>query len=444
MRVQAIAMPTDWSLLSGPLPAAVTLLGLASAVFLLARQGRAWWLYRVAPVIVGAILVTAAAVGFVDRVWRPFPDALPLPVVGWITVAVAAAGLGAVRGLPVRARWRRPAGAALAAVLVVLTAAVQVNIYFGQYPAVRNAIGLAPRNVVHLADVTARRPVVVDRPGDGALLKGWKPPADMPAAGRLAQIHIPGTRSGFRARDGWVWLPPAYLASSHPRLPVLILLAGQPGRPGDWFDGGRLDTVLNAFAARHRGLAPVVVIPDDLGGPLANPLCMDSRLGRAETYLTVDVPAWIRQNLQVDPDTDRWAVGGYSHGGTCALQLAVRRPDLFPTFVDVSGQREPTLGGGVRRTVDVAFGGDAAAFHAVNPLDTLATRRFPHTLGVLAVGRDDRDYGPQQRDVRRACRQAGMRVEWVTVPGGHNWTAWKAGFTRGLDLIGSRLGFGAS
>jgi enterochelin esterase-like enzyme len=392
-------------------------------------------------------------------VWRPFPDALPLPVVSWITVAVAAVGLGAVRvfegagpfgrrnttapRLPVRARWRRRAWAALAAALVVLDAATQINIFFGQYPAVRNAIGLSPRNVVHLADVTARRPVVENGPR-GGLVRGWKPPADMPPTGRLAQIHIPGTRSGFRARNGWVWLPPAYLASRHPRLPLLVLLAGQPGRPGDWFDGGRLDTVLNAFAVRHRGLAPVVVIPDDLGAPLANPLCMDSRLGRAETYLTVDVPAWIHQNLQVDRDTDHWAIGGYSHGGTCALQLAVRRPDLFPTFVDVSGQREPTLGGGVTRTVDLAFGGDAAAFRAVNPLDTLATRQFPHTLAVLAVGRDDRDYWPQQRDVRRACQRAGMRVEWVTVPGGHSWTAWKAGFTRGLDLIGSRLGLGAS
>jgi hypothetical protein len=78
---------------------AVTLLGITGAVFLLARRGRAWWWLRVVPVTVGTILVTAIAVGFVDRVWRPFPDALPRPVIGWIAVAVAAVGLGVVRSL---------------------------------------------------------------------------------------------------------------------------------------------------------------------------------------------------------------------------------------------------------------------------------------------------------------------------------------------------------
>jgi len=32
-------------------------------------------------------------------------------------------------------------------------------------------------------------------------------------------------------------------------------------------------------------------VPDDLGSPVANPLCLDSRLGRVHTYLTRDVPA---------------------------------------------------------------------------------------------------------------------------------------------------------
>lgn len=35
---------------------------------------------------------------------------------------------------------------------------------------------------------------------------------------------------------------------------------------------------MDAYAAAHDGLAPVVV--DHLGAPLSNPLCMDSRLGR--------------------------------------------------------------------------------------------------------------------------------------------------------------------
>jgi len=187
-------------------------------------------------------------------------------------------------------------------------------------------------------------------------------------------------------------LPPAYLTSQRPLLPVLVVLSGQPSSPRDWLDGGRLAAVLDRHAAAHDGLAPVVVMPDPLGSTLANPLCLDSRLGRVQTYLSVDVPAWIRASLQVDPDPHSWAVAGSSAGGTCALQLALTAPRVYPTFLDIAGQTEPTLGSRAR-TVAAAFGGDTAAFTAVNPLDLLAHHRYPDTAGFFIVGRGDAVYG---------------------------------------------------
>jgi S-formylglutathione hydrolase FrmB len=197
--------------------------------------------------------------------------------------------------------------------------------------------------------------------------------------------------------------------------------------------------VLDGYARRHGGRAPVVVVPDDLGAQTANPLCLDSRLGRAAGYLTRDVPQWIRRQLTVDADPARWAVGGYSHGGTCALQLAVGHPDVYPTFIDVSGQAEPTLGDR-DRTVQAAFGGDADAFRRVNPLDVLQHRRLPRLFGVLVAGLADRRYLPQQRAVRGACESAGMTVEWAELPGGHTWAVWGPGLALGLDRIAGRLG----
>jgi enterochelin esterase-like enzyme len=61
-------------------------------------------------------------------------------------------------------------------------------------------------------------------------------------------------------------------------------------------------------------------------------------------------------------------------------------------------------------------------------------------FGVLVAGTDDRDYLPQQREVRRACQSAGMTVEWVELPGGHNWAVWGPGLATGLDRITGRLG----
>jgi S-formylglutathione hydrolase FrmB len=169
---------------------------------------------------------------------------------------------------------------------------------------------------------------------------------------------------------------------------------------------------------------------------------MDSRLGRVETYLSVDVPAWIRTHLQVNTDPRAWAIAGFSQGGTCALQLAVRTPWVYPTFLDISGQDEPTLGTRTR-TVDAAFRGDAPAFARVNPLVLLATNRYAASAGTIVVGREDRVYRAQQQHVFAACRAAGMDVRFLELPGGHTWHVWAPGLERSLPWLGARLGLTA-
>ena len=101
---------------------------------------------------------------------------------------------------------------------------------------------------------------------------------------------------------------------------------------------------MDAYAAEHNGIAPVVVMPDASGGQVDNPLCTDSNLGKVGTYLSQDVPNAIKSQLLVDPRPQRWTVGGFSYGGTCALQLAARYPDIFPTFLNFAGEEEPSLG----------------------------------------------------------------------------------------------------
>jgi S-formylglutathione hydrolase FrmB len=216
---------------------------------------------------------------------------------------------------------------------------------------------------------------------------------------------------------------------------VLVLIPGQPGGPEDWLLAGRLARVMDAFAAAHDGLAPVVVVPDVTGSPVGNSLCMDSRLGAAETYLAEDVPAWAAANLQVD--VTHLAIGGFSFGGTCALQLAVRRPEVYPTFLDVSGQAEPTLGDPAL-TVQTAFGGDVAAFRRVNPLDELSSMHLPGTAGTIAVGRDDPVFRPQAEQVAIASRAAGITVALEEFPGGHSWATASAALTTALPWISGR------
>jgi S-formylglutathione hydrolase FrmB len=261
----------------------------------------------------------------------------------------------------------------------------------------------------------------------------------MPAHGSVAEAVIPGVRSGFLARPGWVYVPPAYLTGNPPLLPVLVLIGGQPGDSKDWQNGGAVADKMDAWANAHGGLAPVVVMPDALGGQFDNPLCMDSALGRSDTYLTQDLVVWMAGSMKVNPDHAHWAVGGYSFGGTCALQLAVAHRDLFATFFDVSGQESPTLGSRAR-TVQATFGGDVAAFAKVDPLQELASGQYTATAGYVAVGAQDSMYRPQAATVAAAARKAGMTITYKEFPGRHDWSVWGPAFADAIPWLATRMG----
>jgi S-formylglutathione hydrolase FrmB len=372
----------------------------------------------------------------VNNVWRPFPDLLPFPLVAWSWVALAGLLLAAARQVLART-WPRRAAAIAAGVLVLAAAGNQVNGYFQAYPSLRVALApwLDPKPV-YTGSVRVGEDVA--RPGQ-AVQGIWRPPRGMPAAGAVYQVDIPGVRSGFAARPGYLYLPPAYLAAPRPQLPVLVLLGGQPGEPRAWVDSGQVQAVMDAFARHHDGLAPVVVIPDDLGSTFANPLCLNSRLGQVQTYLTADVPAWVTSHLQVRPPGRGWAVAGFSEGGTCAIQLATQAPRLYRFFIDISGQAGPTLGSRAR-TISAAFGGDAAAFARVNPAAVLARTRFPGSAGVFVAGQSDRTYTPQQRAMYAAARRAGMTVTLMYLPGGHDWRVWGGGLAHNVAWLAGVLG----
>ncbi|MFD9890164.1 alpha/beta hydrolase [Amycolatopsis sp. NPDC059027] len=428
----------DISVIDGWLPVVVVVLGVAGAVALLARRGRSWWLKVVPAVTAGTVVACVLVEWLLGSVLRLFPDALPLTVVLW-----GGAGLWAL-GLAVASLWRTPwwrrLAAVCGAVLVLLTSVAGINTYYGQYPTIRAVLGVDPVNEVAMAHLPAPVPEPVPPRQGRALRDFWRPPPDLRRSGVLVKMPIPAVKAAFTpSRPAYIYLPPAYFAPNRPLLPVLMLLHGQPGAPADWVRGGQLSTMMDGYAATHHGIAPVVVMPDTTGGHFANPLCLDSRLGAAETYLAEDVPAWIRANLQIDPAPRHWAVAGSSYGGTCALQLAVRRPQLFPSFVDISGEDEPTLGSH-RRTVDEAFGGDERKFTEINPIDVLGRVKLPGSAGILTVGEGDTAGMVQQRKVLEACRRNGLPVHLIKVGGAHNWFAWNAGMVRSLDWLGKRLG----
>ena len=436
-RVQDAAGPLDWSLLSGAVPAVITVLGAAALLGLCFSRRRSWWwLWGPVALLVSAALAWLIVIA-VDDWWQPFPDGLPRTSAVWIGVALLGVVLALFR-IPAL-RWRGRLATVVAALLVVVLSAAQINKEFAEYPTLRAAPGPWQAKVGTLAGGDQNKVPTVDVPAGQALDQVWNPPANLPAQGTLSRADIPGTLSHFAARQAYVYLPPAYQANPRPLLPVLVLTAGQPGSPDDWITAGQLVSVMDKFASEHRGLAPVVAVVDPLGSQFANTLCMDSKIAKVQTYLAKDVPAWVDSHLQTGTGRKAWSIGGLSFGGTCALQLAVNAPQVYGSFLDISGQNEPTLGSR-SQTVNEAFGGDSAAFAAVNPLDVLKHTRFPDTAGALVVGSGDSTYAPQQREVLAACRQAGMTTTWLELPGGHSWEVWRPGLVDELPWLAEQTG----
>ncbi|MGH4030175.1 alpha/beta hydrolase [Actinomycetota bacterium Odt1-20B] len=427
--------PLDWSLVTGAVPLVVEILGAAGLAVLLFSRDRRWWLRWLPVAVVLTVLLTYLVKLVVDDWWQPFPDKLPSDVLFWIGVALLGVLLAVFR-MPTL-RWRGRLGAVVAGVLVVVLGCSEINIHYDNYPTLRTMLG--PEGTVSLKDATGTKEKTLDVPEGEPISAVWKAPKDLPAKGTVSKTPIPGTKSHFGARDAYVYLPPAYKASPRPLLPVLVLMAGQPGAPQDWITSGQLPDMMDSYAADHAGLAPIVLVVDPLGSSFDNPLCMDSKLGNVQTYLAEDVPAWAASHLQASTDRKQWAISGLSNGGTCSLQMAVNAPQRYGNFVDISGQDEPTLGNR-QKTVNAAFGGNEAAFEKVNPMNVMARKSFPDTAGVFVAGEDDSVYGPQAKKVYAAAQKAGMKVELVELPGGHSWQVWRPGLEKNLPWLGKHTG----
>ena len=343
----------------------------------------------------------------------------------WVAGAFGGAGIG-IAALFRRGRWQRVvAGAAIP--IVLLAGAIGVNADFGQYTTIGSLAGGAAATRLPASALALQQP---GAPGLTATAKKdvsaplWREPAPsgLPKHGIVGTVRIPGTASHFAARDAYVYLPPAALVAHPVALPVLILLSGQPGGPANVILAGKVPQIMNTFAAAHHGLAPIVVVPDQLGAPQLNPMCLDSSLGNVKTYLTVDVADWIRTHLTVQTAASAWAIGGYSEGGTCSIQFGSADPQHFGNILDISGQLAPK-NGSLAQTIQLGFGGDSAAYQAALPEHVLAANTpYRDTTAVFVTGQLDAKYSAISVTMSAAASAAGMHVTRLVSPGtAHDW-----------------------
>ncbi len=412
-------------LLNQPAAAVIEWLGAATLVGSWLSAGRRW-LRRVLPALLGGILLVTGLIALTLWQTGTVTDAYPPTFGVWVGLAFAA-----LAGLPLGIRARRSPDrvarvdrvrrltAVMAVPLTIVGAVMLIDGEYGIWPQVGDLLGhTRTLNADALPGLTGLSPGKPPDPGKGATAP--VNPAESSRHGVVVDLDIPGTVSHFNHRPGVVYLPPAYLRSGVTGLPVLIMLTGTPGSPINWLRSGRAQATEDAYAATHNGVAPILVVVDQNGSATGDTECVDGPQGNAETYLTVDVPAFLIATFHLSADPARWGIVGFSEGGTCALDLVVSHPDLFRHAVDLGGGLKPTLGDS-QRTLTELFGGSLAAQEAHDPLRIMASRHYTGVSAWFAGGTEDPKAMTAARRLSAAAQQAGISQHELTLTGGHSW-----------------------
>jgi S-formylglutathione hydrolase FrmB len=409
-------------------PRVFDVLAAIALVALLASRRWRRWLPIAAAVVVGGLLLGFVLCWLLGDVLDLFGVDLTWATRTWFAAAVAGMALAIAR--MIFSRGRAILVGITSALVIVLTGALGINADIGEFVSIREALGAADFGRLHLPPQSAALSVA-----------GWVAPVGMPRVGQVETATIPPHASHFRARAAYIYLPPAALVAHPARLPVLIMLSGEPGGPVQLFTSGGMKGVLDSYAATHSGLAPIVIAPDQLGAFNHNPMCVNSTLGNAATYVTVDVPNWIRRTFQTLRGPTAWGVGGFSEGGTCAIQFGAEQPQLFGSIIDISGQTAPTVGA-LQKTINAGFGGSKARYEAAIPANIMrAHGRYDATVALICYGALDTRYGPQGRRIANEAKAAGMETHvFVSPTTAHDWHTVNYALAKSLAFVSGRWG----
>ena len=332
--------------------------------------------------------------------------------------------------------------------LCLLGAGLALNNWVGYFPTVQvawNQLTAGP-----LPDET-----------DLATVTAMQAAGTIPSHGSVIPIDIPSTASGFKHRTELVYLPPRWFASKPaPKLPVVMMIAGEFNTPGDWLRTGDAASIVDSFAASHGGNAPVLVFVD-AGGSFNNDTeCVNGVRGNVADHLTKDVVPYV--NTQFGTSAD-WGIVGWSMGGTCAVDLTVMHPELFSSFVDIAGDTGPNAGT-KDQTIARLYNGNAATWAEFDPstvmtkhgryqgvsgwfaISTDVPKKHDSAQGSDAVGLGGRDGAGMQTDQTQAANELcglgaanGITCSIVATTGRHDWPLATQVFTAALPWLAGAL-----
>lgn len=218
-----------------------------------------------------------------------------------------------------------------------------------------------------------------------------------------------------------IYTPPGYDNSGNEQYPVLYIQHGGGEDERGWAVQGKTAIILDNLIAEGKAKPMLVVIPN---GNVSRPGMAaggynDEAMAVFREELFENVIPFIENNYRVKTGADNRAISGLSMGGGQAFYTGLRNTEIF-AYVGVFSTG---LFGGIGRP-----GGGESSFDAESVIPGLLTNpeSFNKKLRVfyISVGEQDPRIEPTRKLVQ-TFRDNGLKVEFSSFPGGHEWQVWR-------------------
>ena len=230
-----------------------------------------------------------------------------------------------------------------------------------------------------------------------------------------------------------VLLPDGYKEEESRRYPAIYLLHGYGGDFNEWKKVGVVEE-----AAK---LPVIIVMPEGDKSFYVNH--HEDPKARWEDYITKEVVEYADKNFRTEADREHRGISGLSMGGYGAMVVGLRHPELFASAASHSGALGvpgSTINGEIGDRLKKIFGPDDAKerqdYDLFRRIQDLPAEKRPH----IYIDCGSRDF---LLDANRkfVAHLASLKVdyEYREVPGGHEYSYWKANvrysLTRQLEAL---------
>ncbi|MFD5467201.1 alpha/beta hydrolase [Kitasatospora sp. NPDC127059] len=262
--------------------------------------------------------------------------------------------------------------------------------------------------------------------------------------GKVESVRVNGKDTGF-SDQMFVYLPPEYFDPKFAlvRFPAVVALAGFPGTTLNLMK--ELPLLQTAIELQRSGKMPptVLVMARPAVTPSRDTECVDVPGGpRTETWFVKDLPEALHSAYRLGRSAGSWGVFGYSTGGSCAMRLSMRFPNVYGNAVglhgDFSVRQDQYTGGDL-------FNGDKALAQQHDLGWRLQNLPAPRLNLLVVSTRKEGDYPQTVQFVDQATQVAAanpqFKVESLYLDdGGHNFDSWTRELPASLEWLGSHLG----